>query len=67
MTFFMPTCYDTTGPTDWTTKLHPSKSDGEEHYEVQAIRKHRVVHGELQFLVKWTGYDESENLWLTTT
>ena len=39
--------------------------DGEEHYEVQAIRKHRVICGELQFLVQWTGYDDSENLWLT--
>ena len=41
--------------------------DGEEHYKVQAIRKHRVVCGELQYLVKWTAYDDSENLWLTAT
>ena len=45
----------------------PLEIDGEEHYEVQAIRKHRVVHGKTQYLVKWTGYDESENLWLTAT
>ena len=30
----------------------PIEIDGEEHYEVQAIRKHRVVRGDLQFLVK---------------
>ena len=41
--------------------------DGEEHYEVQAIQKHRVVCGEMQYLVKWTGYDELENLWLTAS
>ena len=45
----------------------PLEIDGEEYYEVQAIRKHRVVHGEVQYLVKWVGYDESENLWLTAT
>ena len=45
----------------------PLEIDGEEHYEVQAIWKHRVVHGEVQYLVKWVGYDESENLWLTAT
>ena len=25
----------------------PLKIDGEEHYEVQAIQKHRVIHGEM--------------------
>ncbi len=25
---------------------------------------HRERQGEYQFLVKWTGYDDSENLWL---
>ena len=41
--------------------------DGEEQYEVQAIRKHCVIYGEMQYLVKWVGYDESENLWLTAS
>ena len=45
----------------------PLEIDGEEHYEVQAIRKHRVVYRETQYLVKWTGYDESENLWLNAS
>ena len=42
----------------------PLEIDGKEHYKVQAIWKHRVVHGEVQYLVKWVGYDESKNLWL---
>ena len=45
----------------------PLEIDSEEHYKVQAIQKHHVVCGEVQYLVKWVGYDESENLWLTTT
>ena len=45
----------------------PLEIYGEEHYKVQAIRKHCVVHGEVQYLLKRVGYDESENLWLTAT
>ena len=45
----------------------PLKIDGEEHCKVQAIQKHSVFRGEVQYLVKWVGYDESENLWLTAT
>ena len=45
----------------------PLEIDGEEQYEVPAIRKHHVFCGEMQYLVKWTGYDESENLWLTAS
>ena len=43
----------------------PIKIDGEEQYEVEAIWKHRVICNEMQYLVKWVGYDKSENLWLT--
>ena len=48
-------------------KAPPLEIDGKEHYKVQAIRKHRVIQGEVQYLVKWVGYDESENLWLIAT
>ena len=48
-------------------KALPLEIYGEEHYEVQAIRKHCVVCGEAQYLVKRTGYNELENLWLTAT
>ena len=55
----------------WTNgldyKAPPVEIDGEEQYEVEAIWKHRVVHGEMQFLVKWVGYNECENLWLTAS
>ena len=30
----------------------PLEIDGEEHYKVQAIQKHRVICGEVQYLVK---------------
>ena len=40
--------------------------DGKEQYKVKAIRKHKVVCGEMQFLVKWVGCDDSVNLWLIT-
>ena len=45
----------------------PLGIDGEEHNEVQAIRKHRVVLGEVQYLGKWTGFDGSKKLWLTAS
>ena len=48
-------------------KAPPVEIDSEEQYKVEAIRKHHVVHTEMQFLVKWVGYDESENLWLTAS
>ena len=41
--------------------------DGKEQQKVKAIRKHRVVCGEMQFLVKWVRYEDSENLWLTAS
>ena len=57
-------CYQSNG-LDY--EAPPLKIDGEEHYEVQAIQKHRFVCGEVQYLVKWVRYDESENLWLTAS
>ena len=48
-------------------KVPPIGIDGKEQYEVQAFWKHRVIHGEAQYLVKWVGYNESKNLWLTTS
>ena len=41
----------------------PVELEGEQYYEVEAIRKHRFLRGRLQYLVKFTGYDESENMW----
>ena len=57
-------CYQSNG-LDY--EAPPLQFNGEERYEVQTIRKHRVVCREMQYLVKWVRYDESENLWLTAT
>lgn len=38
-----------------------SIEDGQ--YVVEDILDHRVVNGKLQFLLKWKGYDDSENSW----
>ena len=57
-------CYRTNG-LDY--EAPPLEINGEEHYKVKAIRKYGVIRGEMQYLVKWTGYDKSENLWLITT
>lgn len=39
--------------------------DQGEEYDVEALRDHRFVSktGAYEFLVKWVGYDESENTW----
>ena len=47
------------------TRPPPDIIDNEEQYEVEAIRSHRY-HGkrkQLQYLVKWKGYPESDNTW----
>ena len=46
-------------------KPPPDIVDGEEEYEVEAIRDH-CFHGrgrKLQYLVKWKGYPEADNTW----
>jgi hypothetical protein len=37
--------------------------DGEEEYEVEAILDSRMRYNQLEYLVKWKGYDESHNQW----
>jgi hypothetical protein len=47
----------------------PDLIDGEEQYEVETIRSHRC-HGrkkQLQYLIKWKGYPESDNTWEPVT
>jgi Chromo (CHRromatin Organisation MOdifier) domain len=47
----------------------PDLIEGEEQYEVKAIRSHRH-HGrwkQLQYLIKWKGYPESDSTWEPTS
>jgi hypothetical protein len=37
--------------------------DGEEEYEVEAILDSRMCHNQLEYLLKFKGYDESHNQW----
>jgi hypothetical protein len=37
--------------------------NGEEEYEVEAILDSRMHYNQLEYLVKWKGYDESHNQW----
>ena len=37
--------------------------EGEEEYQVEAIRADRIRYRKQQFLVKWEGYGEDENTW----
>ena len=43
----------------------PDVIDGEEEYEVEAIRGHRYFgrRRTLQYLIKWKGYPEADNTW----
>ena len=49
------------GTTD--TRPPPDLIEGEQEYEVEALLAHRKFRGRLQYLVKWKGYDNSENTW----
>ena len=35
----------------------------EEEYVVEKVVKKRLVAGKVQYLLKWKGYDDSENTW----
>ena len=39
----------------------PDLIDGENEYEVEAILAHRKRGRQMQYLVKWRGYDPSNN------
>jgi Chromo (CHRromatin Organisation MOdifier) domain len=42
----------------------PVEVDGDEEYEAEAILDSRKFRGQLQYLVKWSGYDDpNENTW----
>ncbi|KAG5726085.1 hypothetical protein E4T56_gene1635 [Termitomyces sp. T112] len=41
----------------------PVKVEDEYHYEVDEILDSRIVHGRLQYLVRWKGYGPEDNMW----
>ena len=45
------------------TNPPPDLIDGEQEYEVEAIIAHRKQGRQMQYLVKWKGYNSSENTW----
>lgn len=47
--------------------LHPPpvEVDGKDEYEIEKILSHRRMGKGLQFLIRWKGYDASEDSWLS--
>lgn len=45
----------------------PDIIDNEEEWEVEKILESRVTRKHIQYLVKWKGYPDSDNLWLPKT
>ena len=49
----------------WENRPPPITVDGEEEYEVEAIVSHKGKGKRRRYLVKWVGYESSENSLLT--
>ena len=47
-----------------TEPPQPVEVEGEAHYEVEALLKHREWHGGRQYLVRWTGYEPEHDEWV---
>ena len=50
-------------PPEHLKKVEAKAKVEETFYEVEEIEDHRVNQGKLEYLVKWKGYDRSENTW----
>ena len=44
-------------------KPGPIEVEGQEEFEVERVLDSRIHRGRVQYFVKWTGYDDSENSW----
>src|SRR5215510_8823271 len=53
---------DTHGPSH--LELPPEQIEGQEEYKIEGIINHKTQDGNLLFLVKWKGYDDSQNEWI---
>ena len=45
----------------------PDLIEGEEEYEVESIQNSRFFRRQLQYLVKWKGYPDSDNEWIAAS
>ena len=51
---------------DGVSPLEPIVIDGTAKFEVEQILSHKDHHGHArEYLVRWSGHDSSEDLWLT--
>ena len=48
----------------FTEPSQPVEVEGEAHYEIEALLKHRERRGNRQYLVRWTGYGPEHNEWV---
>ena len=46
------------------SKPKPEVIEGVEEYEIEHIIAERVRYGKKEYLVKWIGYDSSDNTWV---
>ena len=46
-----------------TTPPEPIQVEGEDHFEVEALLKHRYMGNSWQYLVKWLGYSPEHDGW----
>ena len=44
----------------------PIEIDGKAAYEVSKIKRHHEYQGEMQYLTLFVGFDNSEDMWLST-